>query len=153
MTPTLPILPSRPVVPHIITNCSNVRCNTPLEFPVPSPPPRQGTLLQIRCFACQNLFSHAFYPGQVPSSSILNNTPPRSGLSPPPNASSGSTGSQPRKGRKIGTQERPLETGYYDILGVPVNATTEDIKKSYSKSKLSGSLILYIYIYIYIDID
>ena len=135
MTSTLPILLSRPVVPHIITTCSNITCNTTLEFPVPFPHPRQGTLLQIRCFACQKLFTHAFYPGQVPSSSISNNSTPRSGLSPPPNASSsGSTGpSQPRKGRKIGTQERPLETGYYDILGVPVNATTEDIKKSYSE--------------------
>ena len=138
MTSTFPILLSRPVVPHIITTCSNIKCNTPLEFPVPSPHPRQGTLLQIRCFACQNLFSHAFYPGQVPSSSISNNksnTASRSGLSPPPNAPSGS--SQLRKGRKIGTQERPLETGYYDILWVPINATTEDIKKSYSVSKLS----------------
>ena len=44
------------------------------------------------------------------------------------NTSSGSTG----KGRKIGTQERPLGTGYYDILGVPVNATTDDVKKAYS---------------------
>jgi len=31
-----------------------------------------------------------------------------------------SSPSQPaRKGRKIGTQDRPLETGYYDILGCP----------------------------------
>ena len=132
MTSTFPVLLSRPILPHVATNCPNVKCNTPLEFPVPSPQPRPGILLQIRCFACQNLFSHAFYPGQVPSSSTSSN---KSGLNPPPNITPGLSGAQPlpRKGRKIGTQERPLETGYYDILGVPVDATTDDIKKSYSR--------------------
>ena len=142
MNTTYPILSSRPVQPHISTICSNQRCNVPLEFPVRSPLPRPGTLLQVRCFACQNVLSHAFYPGQIPlSSHSAVGSGQRTPNGDPKSSQSGSgAGSQQRKGRKIGTQERPLETGYYDILGVPVNATTDDIKKAYSKRLLSFSI-------------
>ena len=127
-----PILSSRPVIPHISTSCS--KCNTPLEFPVPKPTPPPSTLLQVRCFECQTVFNHAFYPGQLP--------PNFTHAGPSKLSSSGPN----RKSRKIGTDERPLETGYYDLLGLPTDATTDDIKKAYRKQSSSRlfSLLLII---------
>lgn len=58
------------------------------------------------------------------SSSASPHNPMGSGSTPPSNV---------KKGRKIGTQEKPLETGYYDLLGVPIDASTDDIKKSYRR--------------------
>jgi hypothetical protein len=122
------ILPSRPVIPHIqiISGCP--KCKAALEFPVPNPHPRSGALLRIRCFSCENIISHAFYATQVPpsssagaSSSSVGGGGQANGGQPPP----------ARKGRKFGTQERPLETGYYDILGITPTATTEEVKKAY----------------------
>ncbi|KZT01856.1 DnaJ-domain-containing protein [Laetiporus sulphureus 93-53] len=117
------IIESRPLTPHIPTTCS--QCNYLLEFPVPSPAPRAGTILNIQCYNCHSTITHAFYPSQVPNIGGINAS-----------KSSGSTSSQnqtPRRGRKIGTQEKPLEKKYYDILGVPVDATTDDIKKAYRR--------------------
>ena len=109
---------SRPAIPHITTTCTN--CTVALEFPVPSPAPRSGSILEIRCFKCLSVFTHVFYPNQVPR-----------GPSSQSAHSHNESTSEKRGGRKIGTDERPLETGYYDLLGVPVSATADDIKKSY----------------------
>ncbi|KAH9966296.1 DnaJ-domain-containing protein [Russula compacta] len=124
MSSTYPVIDSRPVYPHIQTTCSS--CHFQLEFPLPSPTPKPSTLLTVRCCSCTKTFSHAFYPNQLPAG-MLSDAGPSSkaqGQAPTPPA---------RRGRKIGTQERPLETGYYDLLGVPINATTGDIKKAYRR--------------------
>ncbi|GAA5875793.1 hypothetical protein JCM16303_003998 [Sporobolomyces ruberrimus] len=38
-----------------------------------------------------------------------------------------------RKGRTIGSDEKPIDMGYYDLLGLPVTCTTEEVKKAYRR--------------------
>ncbi|KAJ7714096.1 X-domain of DnaJ-containing-domain-containing protein [Mycena metata] len=123
------VISSRPAIPHIhlISGCP--RCKAALEFPVPTPHPKPGTQLQIRCFSCNNIIPHVFYATQIPpsfgaASSSSNAGAGQSNPGQPPPA---------KKGRKFGTQERPLETGYYDILGITPTATTDEVKKAYRR--------------------
>ena len=97
----------------------------PLECPISNPLPRPATSLHVRCSACQDVLSHVFYPGQIPLSSHF---------------AVGSGQSTPSSGHKSSRQSwSSAAPGYCDILGVPVNATMDDIKKAYSGHLLSFS--------------
>ncbi|KAF8633783.1 hypothetical protein AX15_001256 [Amanita polypyramis BW_CC] len=121
------ILPSRPIHSHLPARCPNHACSTPLEFPVPSPSPRPGSPLHIRCFACQSIFSYPFQPNLNPP------WPPSSSQTTPATIPTPPPGSSQKKTRLIGTQERPLESEYYDLLSVPPTATLDEIKKAYRR--------------------
>jgi len=116
-----PILPSRSVQPHTWTICSTSR----ISYFEPSTKTGDLSSCSMLCMPkcvvpwilswADSLWSHFSVGSGQSTPSSGHKSSRQSGSSAGP------------QGRKIGTQE-PLETGYCDILGVPVNPITDDIK-------------------------
>lgn len=80
----------------------------------------------MRCSGCRTIFTHPQpRPGTATSS---NGASSGSGT-----AASGWPSSNSGPSRRIGTDANPIDMAYYDVLGLPASATTEEIKKAYRR--------------------
>jgi hypothetical protein len=52
----------------------------------------------------------------------------------------GMGGSSNARGRRIGTDDDPLDMAYYDVLGLKANCTNDEVKKAYRRLAIKVSL-------------
>lgn len=112
------VLPSRLKEPYVSVLCPYTDCRTSVEYLPPTPEavaalPAGATSFSVQCAKCRRNFD----PPGAPK--LLRELRARS------------EGRVSK--RRIGTDEHPIDMTYYDMLGVPADATDEQIKKAYRK--------------------
>ena len=112
------VLPSRLKEPYVSVSCPYTDCRTSVEYLPPTPEavaalPAGATSFSVQCAKCRRNFD----PPGAPK--MLRELRARS------------EGRVSK--RRIGTDEHPIDMTYYDMLGVPADATSEQIKKAYRK--------------------
>ncbi|KAF9969554.1 hypothetical protein BGZ73_008051, partial [Actinomortierella ambigua] len=119
MTPT--IIQSRK--PQYLT-AECISCSTPVEFLLPK---ETGEMIYIECYQCKQVLSIDI---QMPRAKSPTSTS-SSGTGSSAKRESVNGSSKPTRRAGTGTNENPLETELYDVLGVKPTATESEIKKAY----------------------
>lgn len=102
------------------TSCAH--CSAQLEYLAPSASSQLE--LELECAKCHKRWISTTAQAEPPKTASSSK---KAGTG---TTSSGGGGSSKRK---IGTDDRPLETDYYDLLGLPITCTSEEVKKAYRR--------------------
>jgi hypothetical protein len=54
----------------------------------------------------------------------------------------GGMGSSAARGRRIGTDDDPIDMAYYDVLGLKANCTNDEVKKAYRRLAIKVCLCI-----------
>lgn len=112
------IITSRLREPYIAVACAH--CKAALEYLPPQTSIQKASDYLIKCSQCSKTFSP---PGS--SNSNTNSNKPNT-----------NTSTKKSSGRRIGSDERPLETEFYEVLGISPQATSSEIKSAYRRLAL-----------------
>lgn len=115
------VIDSRLKESYTQATCPYVNCKTIIEYAQPSTTtlaalPITETSFRVTCCKCKQRF-------EPPGAPRLIREARQNGGKEKPKVNK----------RRIGTDERPLDMTYYDVLALPATATQEEIKKSYRK--------------------
>ncbi|KAK4054748.1 DnaJ-like protein [Microbotryomycetes sp. JL201] len=105
----------------VVTTCAH--CQSLLEYTRPTTLGPQGQV-ELECASCHRKWTTS----EGGHDNVAGAQPNMAG------ASSSKSSNNTNKGkRRIGTDEKPLDMSYYDLLGLKADCTTEDVKKAYRR--------------------
>ncbi|PWN34065.1 DnaJ-domain-containing protein [Meira miltonrushii] len=115
------VIDSRPKESYTQVTCPYPNCKAIIEYAQPSTTTLAGlpiteTSFRVTCCKCKQRF-------EPPGAPRLIREARQNGGKEKPKVNK----------RRIGTDDRPLDMTYYDVLGLPATATQEEIKKAYRK--------------------